>query len=115
MPPRPDSCSCPGVPARPIISAQVPVHGGALDAELVGDLLHGVAALAVFAGLLVHLPAPLDLVALQLLLPASGPAAGPRRLQAVQRAGGDQIAFPLGERRQDMEEQPALGRGVSMF
>jgi hypothetical protein len=49
MPPRPDSCSCPGVPARPIISAQVPVHGGALDAELVGDLLHGVAALGVMA------------------------------------------------------------------
>src|SRR3954451_18510123 len=40
---------------------EVPVDGGPGDAELGGDRRHGVAALAVLAGLVVHVPGQPDL------------------------------------------------------
>lgn len=56
------------------------VDGGAGDAELVGDLLHGVAPFAVLAALVVHLARQRDLPRPEFRLLPTGAARVPRRL-----------------------------------
>lgn len=91
--------------------AQVPVDGGAGDAELGGDLRNGVAAFAVLAALVVHLPGKLDLTRSQLrFLPAGAPARAGGG-QAVHGAFGHQGVFELRDGAEDLEEHPAHGGG----
>jgi hypothetical protein len=57
---------------------EVPVNGGAGDAQHRGDLRDGAGPLAVRAGLVVELAGERDLVGGQLGRPPAGAAAGPR-------------------------------------
>jgi hypothetical protein len=57
--------------------SKVPVDSGAGDAELGGDLSHGVSALAVWAGFLIHLLGNAGLAGVSLGFLPTGAAAGP--------------------------------------
>ena len=91
--------------------AEVAVDRGAGDAEFVGDLLDGVCALAVGAGLVVHLPGEADLARSEFGFLSAGTSACSGRCQPVERSLGHQRVFKLGDRAQDLEEHPAYGGG----
>src|SRR5699024_1920956 len=77
------------------VPAQVAVDGGAGDAELGRDLVHGVAAPAVVAGFFVHLAGQFHLSWPEFGFLSAGAAAGACGRESVDGAFGHQGVFEL--------------------
>src|SRR5260370_35883227 len=102
--------SC-GSTAMSALSLEVVVHGGAVDADGLGDLGDGVQLPSVRSGGLVHAPHGGGLGVAQLRPATTGAAAGPGGVEALAGALDDQLALELVDRAEDMEDQAAGRRG----